>query len=409
MNMSPLRVHFQASASAVARRETFKGDEHLVVPVVMLRNTVVNGALVPTEALNPAAWNGVPVTVNHPMANGHHISANGPKVLEEWQVGMIFNSKVDGDKLKAEAWINVSQAEALLPGLVDRLESGEPMDVSTGYFPTSTKSKGVFNGKNYAEIHTELKPDHLALLPEEVGACSWQDGCGIRANRNGDPMTQESQESKSVLQILTRFLSSNARGKDDDRRQIVADLISNDASPFTPDDMYGLMDMTQDALEALRQQYLSSPEANKGDTLVSNCNKTTGAAAPVAPNSVASMSIEDFTALVSNASREAAEKALTDMVAANKTAELISGLAANAELGFTEDELKAMPLSALEKLAANAAKKADPAPKTNAKAQTGNFGARPMHVNADDGSKTEKKYAGMAANHAAQAAAKKEA
>jgi hypothetical protein len=56
-------------------------------------------------------------------------------------------------------------------------------------------------------------------------------------------------------------MHAHARGQDDDRRQIMADLLSDDRSPFTPDDEQSLMMMSDTTLRTLRDRYL---RANSG-------------------------------------------------------------------------------------------------------------------------------------------------
>src|SRR6202008_4855408 len=51
-------------------------------------------------------------------------------------------------------------------------------DVSTGFFADTEAARGSFHGVPYTEIHHNIRPDHLAVLPEAVGACNWRDGCG---------------------------------------------------------------------------------------------------------------------------------------------------------------------------------------------------------------------------------------
>lgn len=176
------RINFVARN---ARRTTFEGRETLVVPVVMLREAVVNGAFVAADELVPHGWNGVPVTVGHPKTGEGFVTANEPATLTKWSIGRIFGATVEKAKLKGEAWIDVLRANKIAPGLIEALEAGDEMDVSTGYFPVEKKREGVFNGKDYARTHHNLIPDHLALLPNEEGACSWADGCGVRNNTSG--------------------------------------------------------------------------------------------------------------------------------------------------------------------------------------------------------------------------------
>lgn len=211
------------------RNDTFQGRQHLVVPVVMLRHTVVNRALVEINELVPESWNGVPVTVGHPVdKNGKEISANSPTVLEQWAVGSIFNAKMSGDRLIAEAWIDVARAERIGHGaVVKAIQAGEPMDVSTGYFAMHVKEPGVYNGKAYVEKHQDIKPDHLALLPNAEGACNWNDGCGIRdAQKKG--LTMNLVTLKTSLQTFFKELgfTINVEGPPMDKKQLI-DLLVN--------------------------------------------------------------------------------------------------------------------------------------------------------------------------------------
>ena len=64
------------------------------------------------------------------------------------------------------------------------------MEVSTGLFTENVQANGVFGGKAYHAIATNYRPDHLAILPDQIGACSIEDGAGLlRVNvKNRDEM-----------------------------------------------------------------------------------------------------------------------------------------------------------------------------------------------------------------------------
>ncbi len=167
-----------------AKYSKWEGKDVIIVPIIMARSDVpMNNALVPIEELHAASWNGVPVTLSHPNSNGDFLSANTPENRTDWSVGTIFNAKVVSGQLRGEAWIEVERANKLAPGLIDDLVAGTNMDVSTGYFCTEEEEAGERGGKTYSKVHRALKPDHLALLPNEQGACSWADGCGVRSNK----------------------------------------------------------------------------------------------------------------------------------------------------------------------------------------------------------------------------------
>ena len=63
--------------------------------------------------------------------------------------------------------------------LVERLRKKQPTEVSTGYWAVSHTDEGLYNEKEYDEVVDLIIPDHLAFLPNDVGACNWADGCGV--------------------------------------------------------------------------------------------------------------------------------------------------------------------------------------------------------------------------------------
>src|SRR5690349_9923723 len=113
-----LKVH--TDTTALTRTEWYNGREYFVVPVVALQEGVIQGAnaanpeFCPSQAIARLAnsWNGRPIVMNHPQIQGVYVSANDPKVLEDWSFGFIFNSFYDesNTKLKMEAWIDVARA-----------------------------------------------------------------------------------------------------------------------------------------------------------------------------------------------------------------------------------------------------------------------------------------------------------
>jgi len=183
-------VHSFVSSSYTLRQEMFEGRKHFVVPVVMIREGVHNGSHGPifhrAEQLSRfvEAWNGIPVTIEHPAVDGQLVSANSPKVLEQFAVGRIFNAHYD-DGLKAEAWLDEQKVISVNPSVLGYLQQGRPLDVSVGVFSEDIPGEGDWEGETYTATATNYRPNHLALLPGEQGACSWADGCGVRANKGG--------------------------------------------------------------------------------------------------------------------------------------------------------------------------------------------------------------------------------
>ena len=171
-------------ANVPIRHETLHGKKYLVAPMVMITEGVHNGsggALLYKAAeikKATAAWNMKPIVVYHPSIDGKGISACDPLVLEKQQVGMVMNTRWK-DKLCAEAWIEEARAEVVDNRVLEALEKNKKMEVSTGLFTENTGGPGEFGGKEYVNEATNHQPDHLALLPDQIGACSIADGAGL--------------------------------------------------------------------------------------------------------------------------------------------------------------------------------------------------------------------------------------
>lgn len=178
---------FTTLASQAINADTLKlkvlnGRSYMVGPTVMAKECVMNGLLYPKDELKRAAggWNGRPVTVGHPKRDGNFVSANSPDVLEETQIGFIFDTsmRTDDGGMQAEVWLDVTKIDKFEP-VRDAVQNGEMLEVSTGLFLDRVEKEGTFNGVKYKGVATNHLPDHLALLPSDVGACSIKDGAGF--------------------------------------------------------------------------------------------------------------------------------------------------------------------------------------------------------------------------------------
>ena len=218
-----LILRVASKATDAIRAERHQDKDFTVIPLVALVEGVIQAAnspqpeLVRADELEPAVWNGRPVTFDHPDINGVLVSASvSPEMLEEVQVGTIFNTEiVDGTKLRLEAWVENDKVEARGEEAVatfNKILEGETAEVSTGYFADSIPQKGKFNGESFEAVQSNIKPDHIAILTgTQVGACSIEDGCGApRLNKGG-----EDEKQKGELTIFPGSLIQNTKhGKD---------------------------------------------------------------------------------------------------------------------------------------------------------------------------------------------------
>lgn len=181
-----------ANIGGSVRHDRMGGRDYLVAPMVMLTEGVhagTNGPLFyPQEELKkfPEVWNHKPVVVYHPIANGTAMSACQPDVLSTRGIGIVMNAHWDG-RLKAEAWIEETRVAQVDKRVLETLQQGTVMEVSTGLYTENEVAPGEWNGEKYTEIARNHRPDHLALLPDEKGACSVADGAGLNVNREFTP------------------------------------------------------------------------------------------------------------------------------------------------------------------------------------------------------------------------------
>ena len=191
------------AVSLFVHEATFESKPHLVAPCVLLVAGVHNGVLYTAEELAkyPSAWDGIPLPIKHPMENGAPISANQPSILETQSVGYLFNVSYEPDKkrLMGEIWVDVNKAEVIEPEVLVAVRDNKQLEVSTGLYFDEEMVEGEWGGESYTSVAHNFRPDHLALLPGGTGACSWADGCGVRAN-------EKSPEKKTVLHRLNSIL-----------------------------------------------------------------------------------------------------------------------------------------------------------------------------------------------------------
>lgn len=178
-----------ANLAGRVRRETWNGKSFLVAPLTMIVPGVLNGSKGPLYyppdevARDPSAWNHMPIVVYHPMVNGLPVSARDPGILERQGIGFVFRSGYRG-KLIAEGWFDEERTRQVDARILNALEKGEQTELSTGLGVDSEPAPdgAVHNGQPYSFTARNYRPDHLAVLPDQVGACSLKDGCGVLVN-----------------------------------------------------------------------------------------------------------------------------------------------------------------------------------------------------------------------------------
>jgi Uncharacterized protein conserved in bacteria (DUF2213) len=195
------------------RHDQMEGRDYLVAPMIMLVEGVHNGSdgpgLYPAEEIKkiPEVWNHKPVVVYHPEQNGRMVSACDPIVLSTRKVGVIMNTRYEDGKLKAEAWLEQSRIKAVDERVGNAIENNEMMELSTGLFADKDNTEGVWNEEEYSWIARNFKPDHLALLPDMVGACSLADGAGFLRLNKENKLEKVKVDKKDMLALIANEMS----------------------------------------------------------------------------------------------------------------------------------------------------------------------------------------------------------
>lgn len=184
--------------------ETIDSKPHIVVrgitPVV--DDIVMNRKLYPAAEIEKA-YNTLernPMPLGHPKVDGKHVSARDVRAVNEYHVGAWLQnvSHKDG-KVTGDMYVNRQYAESSEKGkrLINRLDemlagtNFEPIHISTGLLYSGIAANGESKGKKYNEIATNMMFDHVAVLLDEPGAGTPEEGVGIFVNAEGDEVEIE--------------------------------------------------------------------------------------------------------------------------------------------------------------------------------------------------------------------------
>ncbi|MNZ12926.1 hypothetical protein D3C78_298090 [compost metagenome] len=195
--MSEIRLRMVNQVnSASIRIENHDGEPHIVVPSYTLPDSVImNGGFYGKEEID-RAWPTLANTlapIGHPTnAQGEWLSAFAPEAIHNFHGGA-WNRNVrrDGHRVYAEKVVNVRYAQGTEPGrrllaaLRYNAETGEllgpekPIHTSTGLMLVQEPAPA---GSPYQWIARNMRLDHDAILLDEPGAATPEQGVGMMVN-----------------------------------------------------------------------------------------------------------------------------------------------------------------------------------------------------------------------------------
>ncbi|QII37882.1 DUF2213 domain-containing protein [Rouxiella badensis] len=257
MKRSSIHVKSLAINAANISIETIDGDEHYVIRgvVPVVDDVVMNGGLYPAEEINKAyqTIEGNSMPAGHPKIGGEYVSANHPRAVNKFHIGAwAENVRKDDGRVIMDAKVNKRYANATDNGkrLIERLDDmmtnadADPIHVSTGLLLSREANKGKSKGKSYSWVARNMQFDHVAILLDEPGAATPDDGVGIFVNEDNSTqevdvesveLSQASDCTREGLLNKTKFFFTNASNYSFDDIQCA---LSQKLREGKPDDFY---------------------------------------------------------------------------------------------------------------------------------------------------------------------------
>lgn len=199
--------------SGTVRYDVLEGRRHLVAPASMLGEGVWEGSEGPVfysgEELEKwvPSWNNKPAVVYHPKTEtGDYTSACDSLTLNTRGIGRVLSTRYKDSALRSEVWLDVERTRSIDNRILVALEKGEKVEISTGLFFDAEMTAGEYKGKKYGMIARNHRPDHLAILPDQIGAFSIASGGGLLALN-----AAVSRQPERTQQILLRGLWTAAK------------------------------------------------------------------------------------------------------------------------------------------------------------------------------------------------------
>lgn len=191
-------------ANSEIRTEVVEGVSFTVLPSRTLPpNIVMNGILYDEKDVeaNIGTLDGSPVTIGHPVVNGKFAPASDP--ISQAAYGILgahnrVKGKTDDGRWVVEKLIPTEQLQNTERGkkLAEAIKHKLPIHTSTGVYLTKEPEIGVnAMGQEYTSRAKIDRFDHDAILLNEVGAATPEQGVGIFVNADGE------QEETEVMYV----------------------------------------------------------------------------------------------------------------------------------------------------------------------------------------------------------------
>lgn len=187
--MPQVRINITSVANASkVRKEKRAGRDVIVVPSATLPdNVIMNGILYPADVIAASfgSLERTPAPLGHPKVNGKFISARDPEGINVGYIGAHNeNVRREGGRVHMDKVIDVEVANRTEGGkkVLAAIEAGGPIHTSTGLV---AQVEAVANAKTHTRVVKRMTFDHDAILLNEEGAATPDQGVGMLVNADG--------------------------------------------------------------------------------------------------------------------------------------------------------------------------------------------------------------------------------
>ncbi len=185
-----VRVNIRSTVNkAKIRKEKRNGRDVIIVPSATLPDDVVmNSILYPADEIEKSfkGLERTPAPLGHPTINGKFVSARDPEGLNiGWIGAWNENLRRENGRVFLDKVIDVERANESEGGrrVLDAIEKGKPVHTSTGLLALMEAANGDVD---YKFIAREIEFDHDAILLDEEGAATPEQGVGMLVNAKGE-------------------------------------------------------------------------------------------------------------------------------------------------------------------------------------------------------------------------------
>lgn len=202
-----VRVNVRSLANTKAvRRETRNGRQVIIVPSATLPDDVVmNRIKYPADEIEKSfrSLNRTPAPHGHPMIGNRFVSARDPEGINVGYIGAWNeNARRENGRVFLDKVIDVTVANRSDEGkaVIEAINKGEPIHTSTGLLCNLEEG----DNEAFDFIARDIEFDHDAILLNEEGAATPDQGVGMMVNSKGE--TEEIEVINSALEEAEREL-----------------------------------------------------------------------------------------------------------------------------------------------------------------------------------------------------------